>query len=138
MSFHWRKISGSELPLGLIYAVISILAVAGARLAVDGVAFDGYFCPFKLITGLPCPTCGLTRAFAAVSHLDFATALAQNPLMVIALVGVWIWGLVSLTGVVHGGRVPRIRANKGAATAMRIFAVAAIAANWAYLIAAGV
>lgn len=138
MSLCWRKISGSELPLGLIYAVISILAVAGARLAVDGVAFKGYFCPFKFITGIPCPTCGITRAYAAVSHLDFAQALGLNPLMVIVLVGVWIWGLVSFSGSVYRGRVPRISATGNAATAMRVFVVAAIAANWAYLIAAGV
>ena len=31
-------------------------------------------CPAVLITGLPCPGCGMTRAFIRLLHLDFAGA----------------------------------------------------------------
>jgi hypothetical protein len=36
-------------------------------------------CWFKAATGWPCPGCGLTRAFCAISHGDFATAWHHNP-----------------------------------------------------------
>lgn len=37
-------------------------------------------CIFKVIFGLPCPGCGLSRSFGAVFRLDFAEALRWHPL----------------------------------------------------------
>jgi len=36
-------------------------------------------CAFQNTTGLPCPGCGLTRAFCAIGHGDFAAAWAFHP-----------------------------------------------------------
>ena len=36
-------------------------------------------CQFKHLTGLPCPGCGLTRAFSAISHGQLKTAWQLNP-----------------------------------------------------------
>ena len=36
-------------------------------------------CAFKQYTGKPCPGCGLTRAFCAISHGRFSDALHFNP-----------------------------------------------------------
>ena len=37
-------------------------------------------CTFREATGLPCPGCGLTRAFCAISRGDWGEAVALNPL----------------------------------------------------------
>lgn len=37
-------------------------------------------CPFRAVTGLPCPGCGMTRAFCSIGHGDFAGAFGFNPL----------------------------------------------------------
>jgi len=37
------------------------------------------FCPFRMLTGLPCPGCGLTHAFCDISHGDFRMAWESNP-----------------------------------------------------------
>ncbi|MFR7750789.1 MAG: DUF2752 domain-containing protein [Collinsella sp.] len=37
-------------------------------------------CVFRLMTGIPCPGCGMTRAWLAALRLDFATAFAYHPL----------------------------------------------------------
>lgn len=37
-------------------------------------------CPFKSITGLQCPGCGMTRMIIAMLHGNFAAALRANPL----------------------------------------------------------
>lgn len=37
-------------------------------------------CLFKNITGVPCPSCGMTRAFLFLGHGQIAKAAALNPL----------------------------------------------------------
>lgn len=36
-------------------------------------------CAMRNLTGLPCPGCGLTRAFCAISHGQFGAAFGLNP-----------------------------------------------------------
>jgi hypothetical protein len=37
-------------------------------------------CPFYEMTGLPCPGCGLTRAFVCLGHGDWRTSLHWHPI----------------------------------------------------------
>jgi hypothetical protein len=37
------------------------------------------FCLFKAITGIPCPGCGMTRAFLELAEGDFVAAFQLNP-----------------------------------------------------------
>jgi Protein of unknown function (DUF2752) len=49
-------------------------------------------CPFRALTGYPCPGCGMTRAFSAIAHGDLWRALRYNPLspfLFLALIVVW-------------------------------------------------
>ncbi|MBX6423747.1 DUF2752 domain-containing protein [Thermosulfurimonas sp. F29] len=43
------------------------------------------FCPFRRMTGLPCPGCGMTRALWALSGGRVREALVLNPFSVIIL-----------------------------------------------------
>ncbi len=40
-------------------------------------------CPFYLLTGLPCPGCGLTRAFVCLGHGQVAASLHWHPLGIV-------------------------------------------------------
>lgn len=40
----------------------------------------GWPCVFRSITGIPCPGCGLSRAWLAVLRLDFGTAFCYHPM----------------------------------------------------------
>ena len=40
----------------------------------------GLSCPFKLMTGLSCPGCGLTRAYIAFLHGDLKKAIYYQPI----------------------------------------------------------
>jgi len=57
------------------------------------------FCPFRALTGLPCPGCGMTRAFCAIGHGDFASAIGFNPLAPFVFAGallLWAHALATL------------------------------------------
>lgn len=56
----------------------------------------GFRCPLRHLTGLPCPTCFLTRATSAALVGDWPTAVrlhAFGPLVAIALVG---WSILAM------------------------------------------
>jgi hypothetical protein len=68
------------------------LRVAGGGMAAIAAAWPilplhpAIACPFRSLTGVPCPFCGLTRAFVAAAHGHVATSLAFNPAGIVVLV----------------------------------------------------
>lgn len=57
------------------------------------------FCPWLLVTGRPCPTCGGLRAIARLTHLDVAGALAMNAYVAVSasvLVVAWLAAALAL------------------------------------------
>jgi hypothetical protein len=54
-------------------------------------------CNFLRLTGLPCPSCGMTTSFALLMHGDVAASLRANPvgtLLAVFLLGMIPWSLV--------------------------------------------
>jgi hypothetical protein len=65
-------------------AAAGVAAVALANLRVPG--RPATICPFRAITGIPCPFCGGTTAAVRIGHLDLLGALRANPVVVIGAV----------------------------------------------------
>ncbi len=62
-------------------------------------------CPFRLLTGHPCPLCGATRAWHAALHGDWAAAFAAHPVAPLLLpiaIG------LSLVGLCYAVLAPRL------------------------------
>ena len=53
-------------------------------------------CPIKSALGVPCPTCGGTRAIIALKQLDITGAFSLNPLVTIGMFLSGIWALLLL------------------------------------------
>ena len=49
------------------------------------------FCPFYQLTGLPCPGCGLTRAFVYIGHGQWADSLRWHPLGLLLYAACILW-----------------------------------------------
>ena len=76
--------AGAALPLaGIVVAAVSIAAVADPDTIEDGPVV----CPFRLMTGLPCPGCGLTRSWVYLLHGRWLDSVSANPF------GVVVFGL---------------------------------------------
>lgn len=76
-----------------IFAAIFLAAIA-VSLAVgafapaswqSALATDGPSCPFRRVTGVDCPFCGMTRATIALGRGDVHSALGFHPLAPLVL-----------------------------------------------------
>jgi hypothetical protein len=123
------------LPLGAVFGAVGAAAAAAVFvLGLDRLPF--LLCVFKATTGLPCLTCGSTRALGRLVHLDFAGAVVMNPLAVAGGLLIAAWAVADL-GLLARGRALSVRLGPSLARGLRILAWAVVLANWAYLVAAG-
>lgn len=61
---------------------MALFAVAASFvLPFEGFGID--LCGVHRLTGLPCPGCGLTRAFVLLANGDWLTAIGSNPFVVV-------------------------------------------------------
>lgn len=66
---------------GGLLSILPLTYIASPWLDRDSLPM---LCPFRCVTGRPCPFCGLTRAIAAATHFQWSKALHLNPLWPLA------------------------------------------------------
>lgn len=67
----------------IVLLFLALLAVAGSAVVYMVEPSEAAWlpkCPFHLLTGLECPSCGSTRALHFILHGDIAQGLAFNPM----------------------------------------------------------
>ena len=125
----WRATARDDLPLAALWSLGSLCALAMAPLVPLLSRLTGP-CPFHALTGLPCLTCGTTRAALALVRGDLATALTFNPLAASAMVTGALGGFVAPGWVALRWPVPRAGGSRSARVAIAL----ALAANWGYVL----
>jgi hypothetical protein len=67
-----------DIEFVIIYGSIAVMALAAALYLplTDMVPA----CVFRTVTGIPCPSCGITRSLVHLAHGDIAGSLILNPL----------------------------------------------------------
>lgn len=63
---------------------------------------DVVLCPFRLLTTLPCPACGTTRALVCVARGYVGRALLLNPNIVFILPAVVIYTVAGIIDLLFG------------------------------------
>ncbi len=121
--------------LGLLWGGVALALVILSPLS-PYVVQGGPRCPFKTLTGIPCPSCGLTRAAVALAELDPLLALTHFPLQTIAwiafLAGGWVAGALALS------RRPLPQLPRRIPLWVKIAVLLVVLGNWAYCIVIGV
>jgi hypothetical protein len=127
----WRAAREDERQLawvGFAAAVLSLalspFAAVAARLVPS--------CHLRAWTGLPCPTCGSTRAVLAMAHFEWLEAIRVNPLATLGVAGALAAGLAAPLWIRAGGKLP-VLTRRGRRWVLWTL-VAAVAANWVYLV----
>ena len=121
--------------LGLLWGSVALALILLSPFA-PRFASGLWSCPFKQLTGVPCPGCGATRAALALAELDPIHGLLHYPLPTVA------WILFIGGGLVAGWRSwrrqPLPRLPNRLPVWVKIGIVGAVLANWVYSIATGV
>lgn len=80
--------------------------VLGAVLVSQGTPLPLPACPLRHLTGIPCPTCGMTRSFVALAQGDLAGAIDYHLFGPVLFVGL-IVALVHIMLELRAGRQMR-------------------------------
>lgn len=134
MRIEFRRISKGEIDWELLWA--SVLGSTGL-LAGMWIYWNlpRPVCFLKKTTGVPCPTCGMTRSIQNILSGNLGEAAAWNPLVFGGIFFFLLYGVYA--AIVVTLRLPRLRIReirRSEAFALRSGAVVLIALNWVYLV----
>lgn len=110
---------------GLVVGCVALAHCAGLTI-----------CPVKRWLGVPCPTCGATRAFALLLHEEIRDAFELQPL-VMALACIALPLLLMFRIVFGKQRMRKLIATASKSPTFWCIAAFMTLANWAYVIARG-
>ena len=121
----WPLVGAWPLALGIVWTVL-----VGAFVQLKPAGSDATLCVFRNVTGLPCPTCGSSRAALAVVHGRPLEAIVSNPFVTVAgaLAIAWL--------VIRVAFVRRIELDfaRGQLRLVWVVIGALLGANWVYVI----
>ena len=136
MRLRLRPARREDRELGWVWFAAALAApvAAWAWLRLLGLGIPA--CTFHRMTGLPCPTCGTTRAVLAALDGRVLEAVRWNPLVVTAIAAFEAGGLIAPIWLAGTGRVPVLEGR--VPVWIRIAAVVLFVANWLWLVLSGV
>lgn len=122
--------NGHRAAFRAFYAAVALAAAAALVAAAH--LFGIVLCPLKRFTGVPCPSCGSTRAAFLLLCGEFSEAFAMQPLFTLLALAALPAAAAALSF--------RVRRSAAVVAAKPLFwaaAAALVAANWIYAIGNG-
>jgi uncharacterized protein DUF2752 len=132
MHLIFQKRTPGQIEFGIIYGGIALLALFAARLRT--LASLAPSCAFKGLLGVPCPTCGSTRSLVHLSHGEFVSALAMNPIVSIVVVFAILFFIYSLITLLFDFRRIGFILTEREKNTARIAALLLLFLQWGWLI----
>ena len=132
-----RATAGTRAIAAILASLALTVLILGAVITPDPSGMGSHRqlglppCGWLLAPGYPCPTCGMTTAFAFATHLQPARALYAQPFgAALALAtAIFFWGALHVA--IFGSQLARVF-ERLLAPRIMWFAGAALLAAWAY------
>ncbi len=119
-------------PLWFILAYLAWAAlIVGVHLVNTLTERELIICTLRRVTGVPCPTCGSTRAVEAALRGDFLSALFYNPLVIGILV---VGGVVVALRFIAKRRFALVLSKRERLVAWALM-LSVVGLNWWHVIA---
>ena len=132
--WRWRRLAPGETDHELLWLTVLVSVTVPAIFWLQGnLPVPG--CPFAHWTGVPCPTCGGTRALRALISGQPAEALFWNPLITLGCGAALVFALYA--ALVLALRLPRLRLEPLPEQVVRIVRLTLwtlLGANWLWLL----
>lgn len=127
-----QQSASGRIELGIIFGTIAILAlIVGRVLPVQDILLP---CPFRAVTGIPCPSCGTTRSLVHLAHGDIAGSFILNPLFSLAMItALFLFVARSISLPFSRSRITLTHTHREG-TLLRAGMAGIFLANWIYLI----
>jgi len=119
-----------SLSIHVVWALILVAALAASHFLQSST------CMFYKLTGLPCLTCGSSRAAQAFFLGDFIGMFYYNPLVIIFCGILFFFSLFKFLEFIFRFEI-RINVNRKISFTARMIVITLIAANWLFLVATG-
>lgn len=133
MRIEWVP-SRRKFGLGEIYLGIGLLVLGVARVFPLETASRFYGCPLLSFTGVPCLTCGFTRAFVYMANFDVLEAFSVSPLGASLFTVIFLYCMFAAVRFVAALPWPKLVLARREANFVRVGAVSVIAFNWGYIV----
>ncbi len=139
MIVRWHRPTAREVDHELLWGWVLLASAGGALLALASGSLPEVLtvCPLKLSTGVPCPTCGATRAVLSLLRGELGLAFRLHPLIPLVVTALGLYVPYAL--VVSMGKLPRLRVTPSPQEALAIRGAIGVvlAATWVFLFVDG-
>lgn len=121
--------------IGEVYLGIGLAAIAAARFFPFETLGGAFRCPLYGLTGVPCFTCGFTRAFVRTAHLHLSGAFEVSPLGMAVFLFVVAYCVYDLLRLAFDWPWPKlVDVSRFERWTIRFALLFALLGNWAYLL----
>ena len=127
----FAKPTPEQRQVALLWGVVALSSVA-LRPVWLALAPFAPRCPFRVLTGIPCPTCGTTHAVVALLRGEIGAAFAANPLAAAAGLTFVVGGLAAPLWAAVRWPVPDLPTPLP--VWLRAAVIGVLLAGWIYLI----
>lgn len=128
----WRAAGRWDAALAALWVGAALAVLAARPWVASAAAALGPACPFRHLTGIPCATCGSTRAAVALAEGRWLDSLAANPLAVGAAVTLVAGGLLAPLWLAAVRRVPAV--PRALPLGWRLALGGALVGNWLFVV----